>query len=359
MNAKSNAQPDAYTVLTEHLDAQERVAWDRRLAEQPEEAQAFAELEASWAALGLLAPQEVAPAGAFNAVLAQLPESKPRSFVPWAYALGGLAAGVTFMGLLWPAIESGKSASVAVEQVAVVEPLPAGAESGLRNPGDTLREDLVALEASLKSQAQTMQALTDENAQLREILAVADADRQALERQLRVQAQRWASFYDDSLGVARWSVLSMGSGGAEEPMTLVSRLDQLNATTPGGAQFSGAVSGVGGLSPQSVDATSNASALVLWDASNQEGLLSISGLVDAPEGSTYQMWVKPADSDAAPISAGLLPEFDNGAGQAVFNLTGENADVVEAFITVEPAGGSDTPTGPIILNGPVAQKASE
>lgn len=74
--------------------------------------------------------------------------------------------------------------------------------------------------------------------------------------------------------------------------------------------------------------------------------VDVSGLPALPDDRTYQLWALSEQPAAAPRSLGVLPAAATGQPQSVTQLTqpGENA----VAITAEPAGGSVTPTFPIV-----------
>ncbi|HWB03668.1 MAG TPA: anti-sigma factor [Verrucomicrobiales bacterium] len=88
----------------------------------------------------------------------------------------------------------------------------------------------------------------------------------------------------------------------------------------------------------------------IYDESRGEGRFVVNNLPPAPEGKAYQVWFEDVRS-TTPITAGLLPPLDNGAGQVGFSLT-PGISPVGYRITVEPAAGSAQPLGPVILTGP-------
>jgi anti-sigma-K factor RskA len=78
-------------------------------------------------------------------------------------------------------------------------------------------------------------------------------------------------------------------------------------------------------------------------------LFTASSLPPLPSAKVYQLWMLPA-SGAAPLNAGLVSVDAEGRGL----LTGEpgtSATPKGFAVTVEPAGGSATPTMPILLVG--------
>jgi anti-sigma-K factor RskA len=72
-------------------------------------------------------------------------------------------------------------------------------------------------------------------------------------------------------------------------------------------------------------------------------LLDVTGLPALPSDRTYQLW---ALAGATPRSLGTLPDATAGKPQVIAaqTRTGENA----VAITAEPAGGSQSPTLPIL-----------
>lgn len=83
---------------------------------------------------------------------------------------------------------------------------------------------------------------------------------------------------------------------------------------------------------------------LVYAQSLDRALLVANGLEDPPDDRTYQLWLLRGEE---PASAGVL-----GAGRAgvIAELTGL-MNVDEVVLSVEPAGGSDAPTGPIVARG--------
>jgi len=90
-------------------------------------------------------------------------------------------------------------------------------------------------------------------------------------------------------------------------------------------------------------------ARVLVDASSGEAAIVASGLDPAPTGKTYEVWA--IRGQGPPEPAGLFaigPE--NAVAVRLESL--KNPSGVTAFaVSIEPAGGSASPTGPIVLVG--------
>jgi anti-sigma-K factor RskA len=67
-------------------------------------------------------------------------------------------------------------------------------------------------------------------------------------------------------------------------------------------------------------------------------------------GKTYELWVLPA-SGAAPVAAGTFRPDVNGSASVVLPALPKNVPAKGFGVTVEPDGGSPTPTLPIVLMG--------
>jgi hypothetical protein len=79
------------------------------------------------------------------------------------------------------------------------------------------------------------------------------------------------------------------------------------------------------------------------------GMLVASGLEAVPDGRTYQLWfIDPA----GPRSAGVFDPDD--AGSVRFRTAELPAGVTSIGITEEPSGGSEAPTGEILVAGEVS-----
>ncbi|MBL4710140.1 MAG: anti-sigma factor [Flavobacteriales bacterium] len=82
-------------------------------------------------------------------------------------------------------------------------------------------------------------------------------------------------------------------------------------------------------------------ATVYWDKENTAVYLDAQGLPDPPEGMEYQVWSLTLNP-LSPTSIGLLSDFTADSDK-IFLLLNNNSS--EAFgITLEPAGGSESPT---------------
>jgi anti-sigma-K factor RskA len=75
------------------------------------------------------------------------------------------------------------------------------------------------------------------------------------------------------------------------------------------------------------------------------------GLTLAPAGYVYELWII---AKAAPVPAGIFQV--DAQGRAVFRLPPglQYADVKTFAVTREPEGGTQAPTGPMVLAGAVS-----
>jgi anti-sigma-K factor RskA len=83
--------------------------------------------------------------------------------------------------------------------------------------------------------------------------------------------------------------------------------------------------------------------------SKQQGalLLMASNLTPLPENKIYQLWLLPADG-SAPMAAGWFKPDGKGNGM-MFHKMSAGIDAKGFAVTIEPPGGSQTPTPPIVM----------
>lgn len=96
---------------------------------------------------------------------------------------------------------------------------------------------------------------------------------------------------------------------------------------------------------ETVDVTGGGSATLVWSVALQRSALLVDGLKGLPAGSTYELWY--IDGDGA-TPAGTFNVGDDGSHSVVLAGDMDLGDTVG--VTVEPAGGSTSPTtDPIIV----------
>jgi len=91
------------------------------------------------------------------------------------------------------------------------------------------------------------------------------------------------------------------------------------------------------------------SARAVYLASRGALVLQASNMQPLPPNKTYELWVIPASG--APIPAGTFRPDASGSGSVVMPSIPQGVQAKAFGITVENAGGSQTPTMPIILSG--------
>ncbi|MEM1010918.1 MAG: anti-sigma factor [Planctomycetota bacterium] len=79
--------------------------------------------------------------------------------------------------------------------------------------------------------------------------------------------------------------------------------------------------------------------------------LDVDGLVPPTPAQTYQAWALPVERD--PISLGTFAVGDDGRGTFDSELPDLPDDLNAVAVSLEPAGGTPQPTGPIVLVGPL------
>lgn len=84
---------------------------------------------------------------------------------------------------------------------------------------------------------------------------------------------------------------------------------------------------------------------LIADPANQSAVLVVTDLPPLEPGKTYQVWLI-AD---APVSAGLLTVDANGQGVLIITSTESIGSFQSLGISVEPEGGSQQPTGDIVI----------
>jgi anti-sigma-K factor RskA len=99
-----------------------------------------------------------------------------------------------------------------------------------------------------------------------------------------------------------------------------------------------------------IAAYKGASAVVVWDKEQKQGVLQLDKLPPPGQGKDYQLWVID-QKNPQPVSAGLLSVPNDGLIRTSFHPAApiESADAFA--ISVEKAGGAPKPEGQIILVG--------
>jgi anti-sigma-K factor RskA len=99
-----------------------------------------------------------------------------------------------------------------------------------------------------------------------------------------------------------------------------------------------------------VAAYESATAVVVWDKIQKNGLLQLDKLPPPAPGKDYQLWVIDPKIPQ-PVSAGVLAVPNNGLIRASFHPVSPIESAAAFAISVEKAGGAAKPEGQIILVG--------
>jgi hypothetical protein len=102
--------------------------------------------------------------------------------------------------------------------------------------------------------------------------------------------------------------------------------------------------------PGTEEAPAASGAFYLGD--DNRGLLVLKGLKPLPTEQTYQLWLIPAEGQPQP--AGLLAVKTDALTWLNVSVPPGATDFAAVGVSVEPAGGSPAPTGPIVLLGKVS-----
>ena len=91
-------------------------------------------------------------------------------------------------------------------------------------------------------------------------------------------------------------------------------------------------------------------AVVVWDAEKQQGIVKLANLPGLAAGQDYQLWIIDPKYPP-PVSAGVVPVGADGFAHVAFTPEHLIRSPEKFAISIERAGGTTTPGGPIILLG--------
>ena len=142
-------------------------------------------------------------------------------------------------------------------------------------------------------------------------------------------ARRWLA------GVAAAAAIALGGVGVGAYMA--DQNDPLNQVVR-----------AGDVREASVDVAGGGSATLLISSSEDAAVVKMNGVPAPPEGKVYQMWLIPKDG-SAPVSQGLMDAEALSKPAVVHGISSAAA----LGITVEPVGGSQSPTLPTVAAAPL------
>jgi anti-sigma-K factor RskA len=173
-------------------------------------------------------------------------------------------------------------------------------------------------------------------AQLPAPATLAGGDELAAARQRRDERRRPAGARRWLAGVAAAAVIALGGVGVgayiadqNDPLNQVVRADDVREA--------------------SVPVSAGGTATVLISSSRDAVVVKMNGVPAPPAGKVYQMWLIPKDG-SAPLSQGLMDEAALSKPAVVKGI----ASAASLGITVEPAGGSASPTFPTVAAAPLS-----
>lgn len=161
------------------------------------------------------------------------------------------------------------------------------------------------------------------------------ADELAAARQRREERRRPQGMRNWLIGVAAAALIAVGGVGIgayvanqNDPLTQVMQAGDIRKAT--------------------VDVKGGGTASLTLSSSKDAAVVKMNGVPAPPAGKVYQMWLIPKDG-SAPVSKGLM-DAEALSKPAVVTGIGSAASL---GITVEPAGGSKTPTTPTVADAPL------
>ncbi|TLM85729.1 anti-sigma factor [Pseudarthrobacter sp. NamE2] len=158
---------------------------------------------------------------------------------------------------------------------------------------------------------------------------LAAARQRRKERRGPAGARRWLA------GVAAAAAVALGGVGVGS--YIADQNDPLNQVVR-----------AGDLREASVDVSGGGTATLLISPSEDAAVVKMNGVPAPPEGKVYQMWLIPKDG-SAPVSQGLMDEDALSKPAVVRGISSAAA----LGITVEPVGGSQSPTMPAVAAAPL------
>ncbi len=98
-----------------------------------------------------------------------------------------------------------------------------------------------------------------------------------------------------------------------------------------------------------VELHGQAEGMMHYDPESNVGLLEVFGMPVPPKGKSYQLWLIRPDQERD--SGAVFRVEENGNGVVIFHAPRPLSEYVGVGVTLEPEGGSRSPTGPKVLGG--------
>ncbi len=97
-----------------------------------------------------------------------------------------------------------------------------------------------------------------------------------------------------------------------------------------------------------VEAFAKSTAVIVWDAEKQRGIIRLANLPRPEAGKDYQLWViDPRYPN--PVNGGVVPIDKDGDARVAFTADQPIKKAAKFAISIEPTGGVPKATGPIVL----------
>ena len=114
--------------------------------------------------------------------------------------------------------------------------------------------------------------------------------------------------------------------------------------------------GMRAIALQNTEAAPEASGIVIVSADGKNGVLVVDKLVELPENQEYQVWL---ERDSTETSGGVFAVDEDGYRGMRINAPESLLSYTSVQVTIEPEGGSATPTGPQVLKGTLFNRGAK
>jgi anti-sigma-K factor RskA len=163
---------------------------------------------------------------------------------------------------------------------------------------------------------------------------------------LKADSDRYAVLYDEleqrgqTVDVLQ-KALTEAAFGQQDIQNVLQEQDQAMRVVALGSQ--------GGEDLVGTAPASSAWGRYLWSDEEKLGVLFLVNLPQLSEDQSYQLWL--LRQDDTPVSGGTFTSQADGSARLLVRIGNLSGTLTGMAITEEPAGGSETPTGEIVLQG--------